>query len=99
MNTMTILSLAVFIVCGYAGTSNIIFFWRNHSDPKAIYILTKGIIIYYLGVMYGVIWIDRFVVDIVNYPAIETAVTTQLLRMAAFLSACVFAADSFIRGK
>lgn len=99
MNTMTTLSLAVFIICAYAGTSNVIYFVKNHSEPKSIYILTKGIIVYYLGAMYGIIWIDRFIIDIVNYPAVETAATTQLLRMAAFLSACIFAADSFVRGK
>jgi hypothetical protein len=88
----------IFLICVVAGTWDLIYCFIKQDDVKRWYIGAKGLVILFLGSLYGVVALDHWV-DVINYPASINSPTWQLLRIVAFLSAVIFLMDSWIRNK
>ncbi len=82
----------------FAGTANIVYFFKNGNRAKKFYVLAKGLVIIYLGAMYGVVAVDYWV-DIVNYPGPGGELIMQMLRIAAVSTALTFLFDVWMRDK
>jgi len=95
---MEMLAISIFAFCMVAGVRSINYFISATDDPKRWYVIAKGAVILYLGVLYGIIAID-FYFDIVKYPTQISTATGQLLRVAAVVTSFIFLMDSWMRTK
>jgi hypothetical protein len=93
------MAMAVFLICMVAGGITVAYSIRSfNTDPRKWYIGAKGLVILYLGIMYGIVAVDYYY-DIVVYPTVIHSTTGQLLRVAAVVTAFIFLMDTWIRDK
>ena len=92
------MAASVFVVCLIAGIRSFYYVYQEKDDPKKWYVLAKGLVILYLGSMYGIVAVDYFW-DIVKYPTQIQSTTGQMLRVAALITSVIFLTDSWIRNK
>ena len=85
-------AMMICLFCLIAGITNAYFFLRDKTAMR-FYILAKGIVILYVGFMYGITAIDFFV-DIV-----PDKFTIPYIRAAVFTISILFLSDSFMRDK
>ena len=93
---MIIFAVSIFAICYLAGIRTIVDAVKSWDEPRSRYVFAKGLVILYLGTMYGIVAVDYWF-KIVNLS--PSTLTGQLLRMASLVTSFVFLADSWIRNK
>ena len=95
---MLVFAILIFIMCYCAGIKTLIDAVKSWEFPLSRYLFAKGIVIVYLGTVYGIVVIDYWF-DIVNYPVDIVTHTGQFLRMAGLIASAIFLADTWIRNR
>ena len=94
---MVTFATIIFICCLLAGTKTVYDAVKGWVDPKSRYLLAKGVVILYLGTVYGIVAVDQWC-DLTTYVS-PMSTMGMLFRGAAVVTSFIFLADAWIRGK
>ena len=94
---MVTFATIIFICCLLAGTKTVYDAVRGWADPKSKYLIAKGLVILYLGTVYGILAVDYWYE--INVYVSPTSTMGMLFRGAAVVTSFIFLADSWLRNK
>lgn len=86
----------VSIVCLVSVIKSIGYLFNGASAPKKWYVAGKYLVVLYIGVLYGILTIDKMVIDIIEYPSGDYLF---MLRVGSVMGSIVFLADAWLRDK